>query len=96
MLADPLSVVDAVLDRRTGRLAVGAVSLLVAALLLLLDRRVFRETPVDAKMQPQRRSRRELIRHYEAMAIHGCLKLCCLAATLLALTYLARVFFANN
>lgn len=94
MLGDPLSVIDAVLDRRTGRFAVAAASLLIAALLWLLDRRVFKAIPVDPTMGTQRRSRQELVRHYEAMTIHGCLKLCCLAAVLLAAMYLGRALFA--
>lgn len=93
MLADPLDVLDAALNKPAGRLCVAVASLLIAGILWQVDRFTLKRQHRAIKSPTQRRSNTEVIRHYEILAIHGCLRLFSLAAIILALTYFGRAFF---
>lgn len=93
MLADPLDVLDARLNEPAGRLCIAISSLLIAGVLWQIDRFMAGRQSRSTKVRTQRHRSAELARHYETMAIHACLRLFSLAATLLALTYFGRAFF---
>ena len=96
MSADPLDTLNAFLSRPYGCVWVALFSLLLAGALWRIDRRVFGHKSPLSKIPRRDSSRRELIREYELMVLHGCLRLFSLAAALLAATYLSRAWFLRE